>query len=113
MTTSGSIAHHCQVMQTFLMDLGSLLYGGRFRGHLAGAPCWMQSCTLSSSFGAGHAGVRKALDGGRGPSPGDRPPPSLLENWQRELAKWCPGLRMVTYYGKDRWQLREELKDWR
>ena len=40
-------------------------------------------------------------------------PASLLENWQRELQKWCPGLRVVTYYGKDRWQTREELKDWR
>ncbi len=40
-------------------------------------------------------------------------PASLLENWQRELRKWCPGLKTVTCYGKDRWEIREELKDWR
>ncbi|CAK0783636.1 hypothetical protein CVIRNUC_006835 [Coccomyxa viridis] len=57
-------------------------------------------------------GVRKALDGDGGPHL-VIVPASLLENWQRELAKWCPGLRVVTYYGKERWQLREELKDWR
>ncbi|KAA6428197.1 MAG: SNF2 family DNA-dependent ATPase [Trebouxia sp. A1-2] len=36
-------------------------------------------------------------------------PASLLENWQRELQRWCPGLRLVTYYGKDRAQLRRQL----
>lgn len=58
------------------------------------------------------AGVRKALDQDGGPHL-VIVPASLLENWQRELHKWCPGLRVVTYYGKDRWQVREELKDWR
>jgi hypothetical protein len=29
-------------------------------------------------------------------------PVSLLENWRRELARWCPKLRTVVYYGKDR-----------
>ena len=38
-------------------------------------------------------------------------PASLLENWQRELQRWCPGLRLVTYYGKDRAQLRRQLLD--
>ena len=58
------------------------------------------------------AGARKALDKDGGPHL-VIVPASLLENWQRELQKWCPGLRVVTYYGKDRWQTREELKDWR
>ncbi|KAL0021639.1 hypothetical protein WJX77_003224 [Trebouxia sp. C0004] len=38
-------------------------------------------------------------------------PVSLLENWQRELRRWCPGLCLVTYYGKDRAQLRRQLLD--
>ena len=93
-------------------------------GHQNSAPCQSLQRTLCwgtmsdavahtlTANGAGHAGVRKALDGDGGPHL-VIVPASLLENWQRELAKWCPGLRVVTYYGKERWQLREELKDWR
>lgn len=40
-------------------------------------------------------------------------PASLLENWQRELQRWCPSLKVVLYYGKDRAQLREELLEYR
>ncbi len=40
-------------------------------------------------------------------------PASLLENWQRELQRWCPSLKVVKYYGKDRAQLREELLEYR
>ncbi|KAL3132188.1 hypothetical protein ABBQ32_008788 [Trebouxia sp. C0010 RCD-2024] len=36
-------------------------------------------------------------------------PASLLENWQRELQRWCPGLSVVTYYGSDRAALRQQL----
>ena len=36
-------------------------------------------------------------------------PASLLENWQRELQRWCPGLEVVTYYGSDRGALRQQL----
>ena len=36
-------------------------------------------------------------------------PASLLENWQRELQRWCPRLEVVTYYGSDRSALRQQL----
>ena len=38
-------------------------------------------------------------------------PPSLLENWQRELKRWCPALQVATYYGKDRASMRHQLLD--
>ena len=40
-------------------------------------------------------------------------PASLLENWQRELALWCPSLRVAPYFGAARIDLRDELEDWR
>ena len=58
------------------------------------------------------AGVRAALDGDAGPHIVVAPA-SLLENWQRELARWCPGLRVVLYYGRERGDLRQELLAWR
>lgn len=36
-------------------------------------------------------------------------PPSLLENWQRELRRWCPSLKAIVYYGKHRSVLRKRL----
>ncbi|EFN58097.1 hypothetical protein CHLNCDRAFT_17545, partial [Chlorella variabilis] len=36
-------------------------------------------------------------------------PASLLENWQRELRRWCPGLKVVVYYGKHRAVVRKRL----
>ena len=36
-------------------------------------------------------------------------PASLIENWQRELERWCPKLEVVTYYGKDRAEIRANL----
>ena len=58
------------------------------------------------------AGVRRALDGDAGPHI-IVAPASLLQNWQRELQRWCPGLRAVLYYGKERGLLRERLSAWR
>lgn len=48
-------------------------------------------------------------------------PASLLENWQRELRRWCPALKVVVYYGKHRVVVRKRLNtlrcactfDWR
>ena len=37
-------------------------------------------------------------------------PASLLENWQRELARWCPSLSVVAYYGPKRSELRYNLE---
>ncbi|GLC48685.1 hypothetical protein PLESTB_000125600 [Pleodorina starrii] len=37
-------------------------------------------------------------------------PASLLENWQRELRLWAPNLKVVTYYGPAREQLRHRIK---
>ena len=74
-------------------------------------PAWLQQ--VRHELGGGFfVGARKALDKDGGPHL-VIVPASLLENWQRELQQWCPSLRVVTYYGKDRWQTREELKDWR
>lgn len=36
-------------------------------------------------------------------------PASLLENWQRELRRWCPDLKIVVYYGKHRSVVRKRL----
>jgi hypothetical protein len=36
-------------------------------------------------------------------------PASLLENWQRELRRWCPALKIVVYYGKHRVVVRKRL----
>ena len=58
------------------------------------------------------AGIRAALDGDAGPHIVVAPA-SLLENWQRELARWCPGLKVVLYYGRERGDLRQELLTWR
>jgi len=38
-------------------------------------------------------------------------PASLLENWQRELHRWCPKLKSVVYYGKNRAVIRKTLGD--
>ena len=38
-------------------------------------------------------------------------PASLLENWQRELHRWCPKLKSVVYYGKNRAVIRKTLED--
>ncbi|MEW5304870.1 MAG: hypothetical protein WDW36_007450 [Sanguina aurantia] len=40
-------------------------------------------------------------------------PASLIDNWSRELETWCPNLRVVYYYGKDRDEKRELLTRWR
>jgi len=40
-------------------------------------------------------------------------PASLLENWQRELRRWCPCLKSVVYYGKHRAVVRKRLSDLR
>jgi hypothetical protein len=40
-------------------------------------------------------------------------PASLLENWQRELRRWCPALKTVVYYGKHRVVVRKRLSDLR
>ena len=40
-------------------------------------------------------------------------PASLLENWQRELRRWAPGLRVQPYYGRERQAVRAELTAWR
>ena len=38
-------------------------------------------------------------------------PASVLDNWKRELQRWCPALRVVAYYGPaaSRAELRAEL----
>ncbi len=38
-------------------------------------------------------------------------PASLLENWQRELDRWCPKLKSIVYYGKHRAVIRNRLRD--
>lgn len=40
-------------------------------------------------------------------------PASLLENWERELEMWCPGLRVIPYYGKSRAYVREQMDKYR
>ncbi|CAM6084937.1 unnamed protein product [Calypogeia fissa] len=40
-------------------------------------------------------------------------PASLLENWQRELQKWCPSFKVVLFHGNDRASLIREFKEQR
>lgn len=40
-------------------------------------------------------------------------PASLLENWQRELQRWCPKMKSVVYYGKHRAIIRRRLNELR
>lgn len=63
---------------------------------------------LLETSGPGFAGVLRAVDRDPGPHL-VVVPASLLENWQRELRRWCPALKVVTYYGKDRPAMRQEL----
>lgn len=37
-------------------------------------------------------------------------PASVLENWQREFACWCPALRVASYFGPGRHELRHNLQ---
>ncbi|KAJ7567288.1 hypothetical protein O6H91_02G141000 [Diphasiastrum complanatum] len=36
-------------------------------------------------------------------------PASVLENWQRELKKWCPSFSVILYHGSERFSLKNEL----
>ncbi|DBA89364.1 TPA: hypothetical protein ACH3X1_016225 [Trebouxia sp. C0004] len=93
---------HQMVGVNFLMLLrrqsisGSILADEMGLGKTAQAICFL--------------GVLKHVDQDSGPHLVVAPV-SLLENWQRELRCWCPGLCLVTYYGKDRAQLRRQLLD--
>lgn len=40
-------------------------------------------------------------------------PASLLENWERELALWCPKLKVMTYHGANKDTMRTSLEAWR
>ena len=37
-------------------------------------------------------------------------PASVLENWARELDRWAPALRVVTYHGPARQTVREKIE---
>lgn len=50
----------------------------------------------------------KYLDGDAGPHLLVAPA-SLLENWQRELKKWCPAFRVELYHGPERATLNRKL----
>ena len=58
------------------------------------------------------AGVLKGLERDPGPHL-IVTPASLLENWQRELRRWAPGLRVQPYFGRERQAVRAELTSWR
>ena len=62
----------------------------------------------SANNDSGTAGVLKHVDRDLGPHLVVAPA-SLLENWQRELRRWCPDLNVVTYYGPKRAALRQQL----
>ena len=40
-------------------------------------------------------------------------PASLLENWERELQRWCPAMNVVSYYGAQRSDIRYNLEVFR
>jgi len=51
----------------------------------------------------------KHLDGDAGPHLLVAPA-SLLENWQRELQKWCPAFKVELYHGPGRVSLNRKLQ---
>jgi SNF2 family DNA or RNA helicase len=53
--------------------------------------------------------VLRHLDGDPGPHLLVAPA-SLLENWERELKKWCPSFSVLLYHGAQRAVLRERLR---
>ena len=63
---------------------------------------------LTTSPILGHAGCIRHLESDPGPHL-VVVPASLLENWQRELRRWCPALKVVVYYGKHRAVVRKRL----
>lgn len=69
------------------------------------AACDITDCTMITHI---TAGILKHAEQDPGPHL-IVAPASLLENWQRELQRWCPGLEVVTYYGSDRGALRQQL----
>lgn len=96
---------HClsQVSQTNSVAASSWLMD---HGSCQASPAWHNlDCTTIS---LGTAGVLKHAEQDAGPHL-IVAPASLLENWQRELQRWCPGLDVVTYYGSDRAALRQQL----
>lgn len=36
-------------------------------------------------------------------------PASLLENWHREINRWCPHFRTIIYHGSERTAIRARL----
>ena len=38
-------------------------------------------------------------------------PASVLENWARELARWAPALRCVTFHGSQRAEVRRNIEE--
>lgn len=63
---------------------------------------------LTTSAILRHAGCIRLLESDPGPHL-VVVPASLLENWQRELRRWCPALKVVVYYGKHRAVVRKRL----
>ena len=69
------------------------------------AACHITGCIMTTRI---TAGILKHAEQDPGPHL-IVAPASLLENWQRELQRWCPGLEVVKYYGSDRGALRQQL----
>jgi SNF2 family DNA or RNA helicase len=38
-------------------------------------------------------------------------PASLLDNWRREVERWCPGLRPLVYHGSGRAEVGGALRE--
>ena len=81
------------------------------------SPCHPLPCAaiLADEMGLGktaqlitYLGITRDVEGDRGPNL-VVVPASLLENWQRELRRWCPSPRVVVYYGKHRAAVRRRL----
>ena len=59
----------------------------------------------------GPAGVLKGIEKDPGPHLVVCPA-SLLENWERELRRWAPHLKVQPYYGRERSEVRHRLRAW-
>ncbi|KFM26005.1 ATP-dependent helicase fft2, partial [Auxenochlorella protothecoides] len=100
----GDTARYLKPYQLVGINFLMLLYRQRIGGAILADEMGLGKTAQVISY----LGAIRSLDGDAGPHL-VIVTASLLENWQREFARWCPGMRVVPYYGKHRKIVRARL----